>query len=120
MGLPTSRQRHGLDVEPLLRLIFNVERAECSKVAAFCLQQTFTLLGLQLDPGKSQVPSEVAHILGVEFNTYSLASQRCLSVQPKPLRKENFQTLVTNFLVKDFLLPTLGRQVWFPLQHTFR
>ena len=51
---------------------------ECSKVAAFSLQQTFTLLGLQLDPGKPQMPSEVAHILGVAFKTCPLASQRCL------------------------------------------
>ena len=90
---------------------YYVERAECGEVAAFCLQEAFALLGLQFDPGKSQLPGEVAHIPGVAFNTSSLASQRCLMVQPKPLRKENFKTMVLNILNKDLLPPTLAASV---------
>ena len=44
---------------------FYLERQPCAKVAQFCIQETFKLLGLTLDPDKSQPPAEVASVLGV-------------------------------------------------------
>ena len=101
----------GLMLDHFFDDFYYVERSACSQVAAFCLQQAFLLLGLQLDPGKSQLPQEVAHILGVAFNTSSLAEQRTLLVQPKPQRRRNFRTLVENILANDFLPPSLAASV---------
>eukprot|EP00435_Cladocopium_sp_Y103_P013062 s2693_g3.t1 len=101
----------GLMLDHFFDDFYYVDRRECSKVTAFCLQQAFALPGLQLDPNKSQVPKEVAHILGVAFNTASLAHQRTLLVEPKPLRKENFTNMVRNILTNDWLPPTLAASV---------
>eukprot|EP00435_Cladocopium_sp_Y103_P053256 s448_g17.t1 len=101
----------GLMVDHFFDDFYFVERKDCSAVTSFCLQQAFLLLGLQLDPGKSQVPTDVAHILGVAFNTRSLLTQRMLLVEPKPTRKENFRLMVENILRSDFLPPTLAASV---------
>ena len=55
---------------------FVVEPSATIKSAVFCLRETFQILGFQLDPEKSQPPSEVCAILGVCFNTESLHSQK--------------------------------------------
>ena len=88
-----------------------VDRSECSKVSMFCIQQTFELFGLTLDPGKSQPPAEVAHVLGVAFNTRSLIEQGILQVEPKPTRRENFALLVERILQSNLLPPSLAASV---------
>ena len=90
---------------------FYVDRPACATSARFCLQEGFKLLGLTLDPDKSQPPSEVAHVLGVAFNSQALQSERVLKVQPKPSRKANFQILVREILQRELLPPSLAASV---------
>ena len=87
---------------------FYVERPACSKVSMFCLQQSFLLLGLTLDPDKSQVPAEVAQVLGVAFNTSALAGERALLVEPKPMRVANFLTMVDHIIHTNCLAPSVA------------
>eukprot|EP00435_Cladocopium_sp_Y103_P021695 s4096_g5.t1 len=82
---------------------YYVERPGCSKVTQYCIQQAFKLLGLELDSDKSQPPAEVAYVLGVAFNTASLASQWHLKVEPKPLRVQNFVTLIDAIISRQHL-----------------
>ena len=90
---------------------FYIDRPQCGTSASFCLNEGFRLLGLTLDPDKSQPPSEVAHVLGVAFNTQALLSERILRVQPKPSRKQNFKLLVRGILRRDLLPPSLAASV---------
>ena len=87
---------------------FYIDRPACCKVSMFCVQQAFSLLGLTLDPEKSQVPAEVSHVLGVAFNLQSLAREKVLGVEPKPLRVSNFLVLVDNILEKNCLPPSVA------------
>lgn len=87
---------------------FLVDFPQCSQVSIFCVKQAFQLLGFELDPDKSQLPAEVAEILGVSFNTVSLQSQRRLLVQPKQGRKESFSLMVDRILSQDALPPSLA------------
>ena len=77
----------------------------------FCVKEAFQLLGLTLDPGKSQPPAEVVAVLGVAFNTVSLSAQRRLLVEPKPLRRENFTVMVDNVLRNNLLPPSLAASI---------
>eukprot|EP00435_Cladocopium_sp_Y103_P012194 s2155_g3.t1 len=90
---------------------YYVERPGCSKVGMFCLQQAFGLMGLELDDEKSQPPAEVAHVLGVAFNTQSLLAQRTLRIEPKPLRVQNFVSLVNNILERRQLPASVAASV---------
>eukprot|EP00435_Cladocopium_sp_Y103_P066764 s364_g29.t1 len=90
---------------------FVIERQSCSTVAAFCLKESFDLLGFSLDPEKSQPPSDVAHILGVVFNCRALMEEKKLLVESKPTRKQNFSLLVNKILQDDFLPPSLAASV---------
>ena len=90
---------------------YYVERPECSTVARFCVQEGFNLFGLTLDPGKSQLPSQVAQVLGVQFNTHAITPERILHVEPKPSRRSNFHVLVQQVLYKDCLPPSLAASV---------
>ena len=90
---------------------FYIDRPGCSKVSMFCLQQTFQLVGLTLDPDKSQVPSEVAHILGVAFNSTAIYNERLLHVEPKPSRKTNFQRMIHHILETGCLPPSVAASV---------
>ena len=90
---------------------YYIERPECSTVARFCVQEGFRLLGLTLDPGKSQLPGQVAQVLGVQFNTHALNVERILHVEPKPSRRSNFHTMVQQILQKDCLPPSLAASV---------
>ena len=90
---------------------FYVERPGSAKVSMFCLQQSFQLVGLSLDPDKSQPPAEVAHILGVQFNTASLKQERILLVEPKPTRKTNFSLLINQVLQKGILAPSVAASI---------
>ena len=90
---------------------FYVDLADCCVSARFCLQEGFKLLGLTLDPDKSQIPNELSHVLGVAFNTAALLSERKLHVQPKPSRKTNFKLLVENIVRRGLLPPSLAASV---------
>lgn len=80
---------------------YYVERPACGKVTMFCLQQAFQLLGFSLDSEKTQVPSKVAYVQGVAFNTRVLHSERHLKVEPKPLRLQNFTVLIDAILRRE-------------------
>jgi len=85
---------------------YMVSKSSESKTSAFCLRETFRLLGFTLDPEKSQTPNEVAHILGVVFNTQSLISQSLLLVEPKPTRRTNLVHMINSVLESGTLSPT--------------
>ena len=85
---------------------YMVSKSSESTTSAFCLRETFKLLGFVLDPEKSQVPSEVAHILGVVFNTQSLRTQSLLLVEPKPTRRKNLVHIINMVLESNTLSPT--------------
>ena len=84
---------------------YYVERPACGKVTMFCLQQAFQPLGFSLDSEKTQVPSEVAYVLGVAFNTRVLHSERQLKVEPKPLRVQNFTVVLIDAILRRKALP---------------
>ena len=90
---------------------FYIDRPQCGTSSRFCLQEGFKLLGLTLDPDKSQPPHEVAHVLGAAFNTSALLSERTLRVQPKASRKQNFKLLIDDILRREFLPPSLAASV---------
>ena len=85
---------------------YMVSKSSESKTSAFCLRETFRLLGFTLDPEKSQTPNEVAHILGVVFNTQSLITQSLLLVEPKPTRRANLVHMINSVLESGTLSPT--------------
>ena len=72
-------------------------------VRMFCVQQSFELR--KVTPTSSL---EVAYVLGVAFNTRSLAEQRSLLAETKPTRGENFGILVKKILESDMLPPSLA------------
>ena len=86
---------------------FVVEPSTTVKVAAFCIRQTFDILGFTLDGEKSQPPSEVAAILGVLFNTSALTSERILQVEAKPTRVKNLLDTIDIVLRNGYLTPTV-------------
>ena len=90
---------------------FYIDRIGSAKTSMFCIQQAFQLTGLHLDPDKSQPPAEVSHILGVQFNSAALASERLLSVEPKPTRQRNFSLLVDRILEQQLLPPSVAASV---------
>ena len=90
---------------------YYIERPQCASVARFCVQEGFKLLGLTLDPDMSQTPSQVAQVLGVAFNTQAILSERVLNVEPKPSRRSNFHTMVSQILGKNCLPPSLAASV---------
>ena len=60
----------------------------------FCIKEAFRLIGLVLDEDKYQVPSAIAMVLGVAFNTSLIHEQKLLLVEPKPTRVENLCHIV--------------------------
>ena len=85
---------------------YMVSKSSESTTSAFCLRETLKLLGFVLDLEKSQVPCEVAHILGVVFNTQSLRTQSLLLVEPKPTRRKNLVHIINMVLESNTLSPT--------------
>ena len=65
---------------------FVVEPEITIQSAIACLKESFNLLGFQLDPEKSQPPSELCSILGVVFCTQTLHQQRIITVHAKETR----------------------------------
>eukprot|EP00435_Cladocopium_sp_Y103_P037180 s3539_g9.t2 len=74
----------------------------------FCIREAFRLIGLVLDPEKSQPPSDFAMVLGVAFNTKSLREQKLLLVEPKPTRVSNLCALVDRIIQEGSLAPSLA------------
>ena len=87
---------------------FVVLRPKEADSTMFCVRETFALLGLTLDPEKSQPPAEIAWVLGVAFNTRSLQEQRVLLVEPKPSRIQNLCFMIDNVLKSGNLSPSLA------------
>eukprot|EP00435_Cladocopium_sp_Y103_P040890 s1234_g11.t1 len=87
---------------------FAVVRPRESQTSIFCLQEAFKLLGLVLDPEKSQPPSDFASVLGVAFNTRSLKEQKLLLVEPKASRVTNLTNLIHKILEDNYLSPSLA------------
>ena len=87
---------------------FTVLRPKEAESSMFCVRETFSLLGITLDPEKSQTPSDVALVLGVAFNTRSLQDQRILLVEPKPSRVKNLCFMVDKILESGQLSSSLA------------
>ena len=90
---------------------FVVLRPQEAESTMFCVKETFALLGLTLDPEKSQTPSDVAWVLGVAFNTKSLQEQRILPVEPKPSRVKNLCFMIDNVLSSGHLSSSLAASI---------
>jgi len=99
---------YGMMLDHFFDDFFLVSVSPEANTSAFCLRETFKLLGLTLDPDKSQLPSEAAHILGVVFCTKKLESERLLLVEPKPTRRRNLQLLIRKILTDGELNPTVA------------
>jgi len=80
---------------------YYVVRDQESSVTTFCLREAFKLLGFALDADKSQVPAEVAEVLGVCFNMQSLSSQKILMIQPRATRVVNLGVIIDSILQAD-------------------
>ena len=90
---------------------FTVEPADTILSAMHCLQRSFSLLGFELDPDKTQVPSSICNILGVVFNSNSLQLQRRLLVESKPTRIQNLKERIEDVLRRDSLTPSLAASI---------
>ena len=90
---------------------FVVLRESEAETTMFLIRESFQLLGLTLDPEKSQAPAAVAMVLGVAFNAQSLQSQRILRVEPKPTRVSNLCFIIDRILQVGSLSPTLAASV---------
>ena len=80
-----------------------VEPATTIESTMFVLRETFNLLGLYLDPEKSQPPAPVCAVLGVLFSMASLKSQKSFLVQAKPSRVANLRTTISQILENETL-----------------
>ena len=87
---------------------FLVDLQSNSQVASFCLREGFKTLGFELDPDKSQPPSQVIAILGVVFNTQVLHLEKRLLVQAKPLRIQNMNVMIDKVLEENCLTPSVA------------
>ena len=90
---------------------FTIEPSSTIGSAMSCLQESFKLLGFELDPDKTQQPSAICNILGVVFNTTTLQLQRRLLVESKPSRIANLKACINEVLEKDFLSPSMAASI---------
>ena len=77
----------------------------------FRMKETFKLLGLALDDGKSQPPAVVTNILGVVFNMASVREAKLLYVMAKSTRKRNLNIIVDKAIEDDYLPPGLAASI---------
>ena len=77
---------------------FCLEPASTVDSAIFCIKALFAELGFQLDPDKSQPPSETCAILGIMFSTQSLAAERRIFLEAKPSRVTNLCDTINQVL----------------------
>ena len=87
---------------------FLVDLQANMETASFCLREGFRVLGFELDPDKSQPPSQVIAILGVIFNTQALHLEKRLLVQAKPLRVQNMFGMIDKVLRDNCLTPSVA------------
>ena len=87
---------------------FLVDKQGNSDVASFCLREGFSILGFELDPDKSQPPSQVIAILGVVFNTQAIHLEKRLLVEAKPLRVRNMVRMIDRVLEQNHLSPSVA------------
>ena len=90
---------------------FVVLRRKEADDTMFVIRQAVTLLGFVFDTEKSQVPANIAMVLGVAFNTSSLKSQKVLLVEPKPTRISNLCLMIDDIIAKGCLTPTQAASV---------
>lgn len=90
---------------------FTALRPDEAESAMFCVRESFSLLGFDLDSSKSQPPAEVSHVLGVALNTSTLRDQKKLLVEPKPTRKKNLETMISRILQTNCLTPNVAASV---------
>ena len=86
-------------------------RSKESESCSFALRGAFRILGFTLDDQKSQVPCEIAQVLGVVINTRSLQEQRKLIIEPKPTRRSNLVIIIDGVLQDNFLAPSLAASI---------
>ncbi len=91
---------------------FLVDLQANMETASFCLREGFRSLGFELDPEKSQPPSQVIAILGVIFNTQALHLEKRLLVQAKPLRVQNMFVMIDKVLKEDCLTPSVAASLF--------
>ena len=85
---------------------FLVEPAKTIDSATFCFRRLMQLMGLKLDPGKSQPPNEIWCALGVHLDFSALMSSSKLIVRPKPTRVFNAVTELVQVLKDNRLVPS--------------
>ena len=90
---------------------FIIEPSFTISSAVFCLQETFKVLGFQLDPDKSQQPSECCAILGILFSTAVLKTERKLILKAKPSRVQNLKEMVHTIKTRQDLSPALAASI---------
>ena len=87
---------------------FMVLRKSEALEGSFFVQEAFNLLGFKLDPDKTQVPADVAMVLGVAVNTSALAAERSLMVEPKPTRIKNLCEMIDAVLRQGALTSNMA------------
>jgi len=87
---------------------FMVLRRTESHEGSFFVREAFSLLGFKLDPDKTQVPANVAMVLGVAVNTAALSTERLLLVEPKPTRIKNLCEMIDAVLRQGTLTPNMA------------
>ena len=79
--------------------------------AMTCLKETMALLGFQLDPEKSQQPTQKAAVLGVIFNTNPLQDSALFRVEPKPSRLTHLLAATEAVISENSLSPALAASI---------
>jgi hypothetical protein len=80
------RRYFRVQVEHFFDDFFVVEPEDTIGSAHGCLKSAATLLGLDFDPEKDQLPAAVFDVLGVTFDASAVASEACIRVRPKTSR----------------------------------
>ena len=98
----------GLLIDHFFDDYFLISVSQESATSSFCVRETFALLGFLLDSEKTQIPSEVAHVLGVVINTSALQRERHLQIEPKPTRRKNLIFMIDRILSMGELQPSVA------------
>ena len=88
-----------------------VSKANTAEISLHCMLQSAKLLGIRFDPDKTQLPSPESEVLGVVFDTRSLASKNSFSVKAKPSRAKNLSDIIQGVLDKGVLTPNMAASI---------
>ena len=88
-----------------------VSKANTAEISLHCMLQSAKLLGIRFDPDKTQLPSPESEVLGVVFDTRSLASTNSFSVKAKPSRAKNLTDIIQGVLDKGVLTPNMAASI---------